>query len=167
MIDQSLSAALTGYNKAQSLNQNLALQWLQTQLLPQAIAQFRQDWSTPEAIANVEQQPIIVAAPPLVVPTLPSRPTLINITDAVKVYTRSPNQVIALEKLQAAIPETTMQQFFQRWSVASAQNAIAINLTDVFQDYNSPKYPSQVIALQWLEKELNTADLEVFSRNWQ
>ena len=92
---------------------------------------------------------------------------LINLTDAVKAYTRSANQVNALEKLQASIPEQTIQQFFQRWSTASEQNAIAISLVDVFQDYNSPKYPSQVIALQWLEKELNTANLEQFSRDWQ
>jgi len=162
----SLQEAFSGYNNTQKLNQNLALQWLQNQILPFAIDQFRQDWSNLNAG---------LTAPPTAPSTPPSQPTvttppqiqLINLTDAVKAYTRSPSQVTALEKLQAAIPEKTMQQFFQRWSVASEQNAIAISLLDVFQDYNSPKYPNQVIALQWLEKELNTADLEQFSRNWQ
>ena len=162
----SLQEAFSGYNNSQKLNQNLALQWLQNQLLPYAIDQFRQDWSN----LNV----VITATTPFNSSNSPSQPTvspaqlqLINLTDAVKAYTRSANQVNALEKLQASIPEQTIQQFFQRWSTASEQNAIAISLVDVFQDYNSPKYPSQVIALQWLEKELNTANLEQFSRDWQ
>ena len=160
----SLQEAFSGYNNSQKLNQNLALQWLQNQILPFAIDQFRQDWS------NLNAGLTAPTTPPFTPPSQPTAPPqiqLINLTGAVKAYTRSASQVTALEKLQAAIPEQTMQQFFQRWSVASEQNAIAISLLDVFQDYNSPKYPNQVIALQWLEKELNTADLEQFSRNWQ
>jgi hypothetical protein len=38
---------------------------------------------------------------------------------------------------------------------------------DVFQDYDSEKFSSQVTALQWLEKELTTANLEKFSKDWQ
>jgi hypothetical protein len=60
-----------------------------------------------------------------------------------------------------------MQQFFQRWALASGQTAIAISLVDVFQDYDSEKFSSQVTALQWLEKELTTANLEKFSKDWQ
>ncbi|MFN9396742.1 MAG: hypothetical protein ACK6BN_13025 [Pseudanabaena sp.] len=40
-------------------------------------------------------------------------------------------------------------------------------MLDVFQDYNSHQFPSQVTALQWLEKELTSAQLEKFSRDWQ
>ena len=163
----SLQDALSGYNSSQMLNQNLALQWLQSQLLPPAIAQFRQDWS------NLNTG---TGSPSVGTPFTPSQPSpdpvntlqLINLTDAVKVYDRAkfPNQVMALEKLQAALPEKTMQQFFERWSLASEQSVIPISLVDVFNDFDSPKFPSQVTALQWLEKELTTANLEEFSRDW-
>jgi hypothetical protein len=72
-----------------------------------------------------------------------------------------------LENLQASIPNQTIQQFFQRWSTASEQTAIAISLVDIFQDYDSQRFPSQTTALQWLEKELTIANLERFSRDWQ
>ena len=84
-----------------------------------------------------------------------------------KAYNRSSSQIKALENLQNSLPPLTMQQFFQRWSTASEQNAIAISLLDVFKDYESQKFPSQLTALQWLEKELNTANLQQFSRDWQ
>ncbi len=162
----SLQDALSGYNSAQMLNQNLALQWLQSQLLSQTIAQFRQDWSNLNAGAGTGTTPFTPT------PTQPTQPTnpqlqLINLTAAVKAYTRSANQLTALENLQASLPPQTMQQFFQRWSLASEQTAIAISLVDVFQDYDGQKLPSQVTALQWLEKELTTANLEKFSKDWQ
>ena len=161
----SLPDALSGYNSSQMLNQNLALQWLQTQLLPRAIAQFRQDWANLTATVGL---PSISPTPSQPSATPVSSPQLINLTDAVKVYDRDkfPNQVTALEKLQSTLPATTMQQFFQRWSLASDQSAIAISLLDVFKDYDSQKFPSQITALQWLEKELTTANLEQFSRDW-
>ncbi|WP_434683497.1 peptidoglycan-binding domain-containing protein [Pseudanabaena minima] len=160
----SLQDAFSGYNIAQMLNQNLALQWLQSQLLPQAIAQFRQDWSNLNAGIGTST-PFTPQPSPTPSPT--SQLQLINLTDAVKVYKRDASQVTALENLQASIPAQTMQQFFQRWSLASEQTAIAISLVDVFQDYDSQKLPSQITALQWLEKELTTANLEKFSRDWQ
>lgn len=159
----SLPDALSGYNSSQILNQNLALQWLQTQLSSQAIAQFRQDWANLTAtVASTSPTPSQSSATPV------SGLQLINLTDAVKVYDRNkfPNQVMALEKLQSTLPATTMQQFFQRWSLASDQSAIAISLIDVFKDYDSQKFPSQITALQWLEKELTTANLEQFSQDW-
>lgn len=161
----SLQDALSGYNSAQMLNQNLALQWLQSQLLSQTITQFRQDWSNLNAGTSTTTP---------FTPTQPTQPTtsnpqlqLINLTAAVKAYTRSANQLIALENLQTSLPAQTVQQFFQRWSLASEQAAIAISLMDVFQDFDSQKFPSQVTALQWLEKELTNANLEKFSRDWQ
>ncbi len=163
----SLQEALSGYNSAQMLNQNLALQWLQGELLPQAIAQFRQDWSNLNAgLGTTTTTPFTPPQPIEAITSIPQL-QLINLTDGVKVYTRSANQVIALEKLQDSLPAQTVQQFFQRWSLASEQNAIAISLLDVFQDYDSQKFPNQIIALQWLEKELTTANLEQFSRDWQ
>ena len=163
----SLQDALGGYNSAQMLNQNLALQWLQSQLLSQALAQFRQDWSNLNAGTGTGTTTPFT-------PTQPTQPTtnnpqlqLINLTAAVKAYTRTANQLTALENLQASLPLQTMQQFFQRWSLASGQTAIAISLVDVFQDYDSEKFSSQVTALQWLEKELTTANLEKFSKDWQ
>lgn len=161
----SLQEALSGYNSSQMLNQNLALQWLQSQLLPQTLDQFRQDWSNLNVAVGTVGTPFTPSPQPSTQPTntLP----LLNLTDAVKVYKRSASQVTALENLQAAIPDQTLQQFFQRWSTASEQSAIAISLLDVFQDYNSQQFPSQVTALQWLEKELTTAQLEKFSRDWQ
>ncbi len=162
----SLQEALSGYNSAQMLNQNLALQWLQTQLLPQSLTQFRQDWSNLNAgIGTTTTTPFTPQPSPTPSPT--SQLQLINLTDAVKVYKREANQVTALENLQASIPIQTMQQFFQRWSLASEQTAIAISLIDAFQDYDGQKFPSQITALQWLEKELTIANLEQFSRDWQ
>lgn len=160
----SLQDAFSGYNSAQMLNQNLALQWLQSQLLPQAIDQFRQDWSNLNAGIGTGT-PFTPQPSPTPDPT--SQLQLINLTDAVKVYKRDANQVTALENLQVSIPIQTMQQFFQRWSLASEQTVIAISLVDVFQDYDSQKFSSQITALQWLEKELTTANLEQFSRDWQ
>jgi peptidoglycan hydrolase-like protein with peptidoglycan-binding domain len=159
----SLQESLGSYNSAQMLNQNLALQWLQNQLLPQAIAQFRQDWSNLNVGITTPFTPIQPSETTANIPQL----QLINLTEAVKVYKRSANKVTALEKLQDSLPAQTMQQFFQRWSLASEQNAIAVSLLDVFQDYDSQKFPSQIIALQWLEKELTTVNLEQFSRDWQ
>jgi len=159
----SLQDALSTYNSSQMLNQNLALQWLQNQLLPQALDQFRQDWANLNVAVGTTGTPFTPSQP---TPTT-STPQLLNLTDAVKVYKRTPSQVTALENLQAAVPDTVLQQFFQRWSTASEQSAIAISLLDVFQDYNSQQFPSQVTALQWLEKELTTAQLEQFSRDWQ
>lgn len=166
-IATSLQSALSTYNSSQKLNQDLALQWLQKQILPQAIAEFRQDWSN----LNTGLGPPSTSSPFTPSPPSPSPVNtlqLINLTDAVKTYDRDkfPNQVTALEKLQAALPATTLQQFFQRWSLASEQNAIAISLLDVFEDYDSQKFPNQVTALQWLEKELTTANLEQFSQDW-
>ncbi len=163
----SLQEALSGYNSAQLLNQNLALQWLQSQLLPQALTQFRQDWSNLTVAAGTPSGTPFIPTQPTVSPS--NTQQLINLTDAVKAFDRNkyPNQVNALEKLQASLPDQTLQQFFQRWSLASEQNAIAISLVDVFQDYDSQKFPSQVTALQWLEKELTTDQLEQFSKDWQ
>ncbi|MFM7600041.1 MAG: peptidoglycan-binding protein [Pseudanabaena sp.] len=160
----SLQDAFSGYNSAQMLNQNLALQWLQSQLLPQAIAQFRQDWSNLNAGIGISTP---FSPQPSPTPSPSSQLQLISLTEAVKVYKREARQVTALEKLQASIPAQTMQQFFQRWSTASGQTAIAISLVDTFQDYDSQKFPSQLNALQWLEKELTTANLEKFSLDWQ
>jgi len=159
----SLQDALSGYNNSQMLNQNLALQWLQSQLLPQTLDQFRQDWANLTVAVGTGTP--FTPSQPITAPT--STLQLLNLTDAVKVYSRSVSQVTALEKLQAAVPDPTLQQFFQRWSTASEQGAIAISLLDVFQDYDSQKFPSQVTALQWLNKELTTAQLEQFSRDWQ
>jgi hypothetical protein len=94
-----LQDALSGYNSTQMLNQNLALQWLQSQLLSQTITQFRQDWS------NLNAGTGTVPTTPFT-PTQPTQPTtsnpqlqLINLTAAVKAYTRSASQLIALENL--------------------------------------------------------------------
>jgi peptidoglycan hydrolase-like protein with peptidoglycan-binding domain len=163
----SLQDALGGYNSAQMLNQNLALQWLQSQLLSQALAQFRQDWSNLNAGTGTGTTTPFTPTQPTPPPTNNPQLQLINLTAAVKVYTRTANQLTALENLQASLPLQTMQQFFQRWSLASGQTAIAISLVDVFQDYDSEKFSSQVTALQWLEKELTTANLEKFSKDWQ
>jgi len=161
----SLQDAFGSYNNNQMLNQNLALQWLQNQLLTQDIAKFRQDWSN--LTLAVSSDPSFSPSQPT--PPLASTQQLINLTDAVKVYDRTkfPNQVTALENLQASFSAQTMQQFFQRWALASEQNAIAISLLDIFQDYDSQRFPSQVTALQWLEKELTTAQLVQFSQDWQ
>jgi peptidoglycan hydrolase-like protein with peptidoglycan-binding domain len=163
----SLQDALGGYNSAQMLNQNLALQWLQSQLLSQALAQFRQDWSNLNAGTGTGTTTPFTPTQPTPPPTNNPQLQLINLTAAVKVYTRTANQLTALENLQASLPLQTMQQFFQRWALASGQTAIAISLVDVFQDYDSEKFSSQVTALQWLEKELTTANLEKFSKDWQ
>jgi hypothetical protein len=163
----SLQDALGGYNSAQMLNQNLALQWLQSQLLSQSLAQFRQDWSNLNAGTGTGTTTPFTPTQPTPPPTNNPQLQLINLTAAVKVYTRTANQLTALENLQASLPLQTMQQFFQRWALASGQTAIAISLVDVFQDYGSEKFSSQVTALQWLEKELTTANLEKFSKDWQ
>ncbi|TYQ26807.1 peptidoglycan-binding protein [Pseudanabaena sp. UWO311] len=163
----SLQDALGGYNSAQMLNQNLALQWLQSQLLSQALAQFRQDWSNLNAGTGTGTTTPFTPIQPTPSPTNNPQLQLINLTAAVKAYTRTANQLTALENLQASLPLQTMQQFFQRWSLASGQTAITISLVDVFQDYDSQKFPSQVTALQELEKELTTANLEKFSKDWQ
>jgi hypothetical protein len=149
-------------------NQNLALRWLQNQLLPQALDKFRQDWSNLNAGIPVvvgtpfkpEPQPVVAATNIL---------QLISLTEAVKLFDRTtyPKQVTALENLQASVGDPTMQQFFQRWTVASQQNAIAISLVDVFQDYADYDFPDQLTALQWLEKALTTPQIEQFSRDWQ
>jgi peptidoglycan hydrolase-like protein with peptidoglycan-binding domain len=166
----TLSDAFSSYNAIQMTSQNLALQWLQSQLLPQAIAQFRQDWSKLNTTIS-SGTPFTPSQPDAAQPNaFPSNTIqMINLTDAVKNYdrTRFPNQVIALEKLQEAVSPQTLQQFFQRWTIASQQNAIAISLVDVFQDYASYNFPDQVTALRWLEKELSTPQLEQFSRDWQ
>jgi peptidoglycan hydrolase-like protein with peptidoglycan-binding domain len=163
----SLQDAFSSYNSAQILNQNIALQWLQSQLLSQTITQFRQDWSNLNAGAGTGATTPFTSAQPTQPVINNPQLQLINLTAAVRAYTRSANQLIALENLQASLPAQTMQNFFQRWSLASEQTAIAISLVDVFQDFDSQKFPSQVTALQWLEKELTTANLEKFSRDWQ
>ena len=169
-VSSSLADAFSSYNMAQMSNQNLALRWLQTQLLPQTLDKFRQDWAN---LATGGGLPVVVGTPfrpePQPVATATNLLQLISLTEAVKVFDRTtyPKQVTALENLQSAIPEQTMQQFFQRWTVASRQNAIAISLVDVFQDYADYDFPDQLTALQWLEKALTTAQIEQFSRDWQ
>jgi peptidoglycan hydrolase-like protein with peptidoglycan-binding domain len=169
-VSSSLDDAFSSYNMAQMSNQNLALRWLQTQLLPQTLDKFRQDWAN---LATGGGLPVIVGTPfrpePQPVVTATNLLQLISLTEAVKVFDRTtyPKQVTALENLQSAIPEQTMQQFFQRWTVAYQQNAIAISLVDVFQDYADYDFPDQLTALQWLEKALTTAQIEQFSRDWQ
>lgn len=161
----SLSAAFSGYNAVQMANQNLALQWLQSQISPQALAQFRQDWANQSASIGITTGTPFTALQPTA-STTTNPVSLISLTEAIKIYQRSPNQVKALEQLQAAIAPTTMQQFFQRWTVASGQTAIAISLLDVFKDYDPTKYPNQITALQWLEKELIFNQVEQFSKTW-
>jgi hypothetical protein len=169
-VSSSLDDAFSSYNMAQMSNQNLALRWLQTQLLPQTLDKFRQDWAN---LATGGGLPVIVGTPfrpePQPVVTATNLLQLISLTEAVKVFDRTtyPKQVTALENLQSAIPEQTMQQFFQRWTVAYQQSAIAISLVDVFQDYADYDFPDQLTALQWLEKALTTAQIEQFSRDWQ
>ncbi|MEI6328681.1 MAG: peptidoglycan-binding domain-containing protein [Pseudanabaena sp.] len=169
-VSSSLADAFSSYNAAQMSNQNLALRWLQNQLLPQALDKFRQDWVNLTAGSGL---PFVVGTPfnPELQPvaTATNILQLISLTEAVKVFDRTtyPKQVTALENLQAAIPDQTMQQFFQRWTVASQQNAIAISLVDVFQDYADYDFPDQLTALQWLEKALTTPQIEQFSRDWQ
>ena len=169
-VSSSLADAFSSYNAAQMSNQNLALRWLQNQLLPQTLDKFRQDWANLNAGGGI---PTVVGTPfkpePQPIVTATNILQLISLTEAVKVFDRAtyPKQVTALENLQAAIPDQTMQQFFQRWTVASQQNAIAISLVDVFQDYADYNFPDQLTALQWLEKALTTPQIEQFSRDWQ
>ena len=161
----SFSAALSGYNAVQMANQNLALQWLQSQLSPKAIAQFRKDWSNQSvSIGITTGTPFTVLQS--ATSNAPSPVSLISITEAIKTYQRSAQQVAALDQLQAAIAPNTIQQFFQRWTVASGQTAIAISLLDVFKDYDATKFPSQTAALQWLEKEVTFNQVEQFSKTW-
>jgi|GEM_PF-829029 len=160
----SLSAALSGYNAVQMVNQNLALQWLQSQISPEALAKFRQDWSNQSASIGITTGTPFTALQPTT--SEPNPVTLISLTEAIKTYQRSPNQVMALEQLQASVGSITMQQFFQRWTVASGQTAIAISLLDVFKDFDATNYPSQITALQWLEKELLSNQVEQFSKTW-
>jgi hypothetical protein len=169
-VSSSLDDAFSSYNMAQMSNQNLALRWLQTQLLPQTLDKFRQDWAN---LTTGGGLPVVVGTPfrpePQPAATATNLLQLISLTEAVKVFDRTtyPKQVTALENLQSAIPEQTMQQFFQRWTVASQQNAIAISLVDVFQDYADYDFPDQLTALQWLEKALTNTQIEQFSRDWQ
>ena len=169
-VSSSLADAFSSYNAAQMSNQNLALRWLQNQLLPQTLDKFRQDWANLNAGGGI---PTVVGTPfkpePQPIVTATNILQLISLTEAVKVFDRAtyPKQVTALENLQAAIPDQTMQQFFQRWTVASQQNAIAISLVDVFQDYADYDFPDQLTALQWLEKSLTSVQSEKFSRDWQ
>jgi len=170
-VSSSLSDAFSSYNAAQMSNQNLALRWLQNQLLPQTLDKFRQDWANLNTVGGI---PTVVGTPFMqepqpVVTTATNILQLISLTEAVKVFDRTtyPKQVTALENLQAAISDQTMQQFFQRWTVASQQNAIAISLVDVFQDYADYDFPDQLTALQWLEKALTSAQIEQFSKDWQ
>ncbi|MDX2256223.1 MAG: peptidoglycan-binding domain-containing protein [Pseudanabaenaceae cyanobacterium bins.39] len=157
----SLSSAMRGYNMRQMLNQNLALQWLQSQLMPQVLDQFRMDWS------NLSTTSLGISNPtPINLGSAESSQPLINLTQAVGEFRRSPSQVVALETLQRSINPAKMQQFFQRWTVASAQNAIAISMLDVFKDYDIEQHPSQLEALQWLEKELTYGQLSQFSKDW-
>jgi hypothetical protein len=160
----SLSAALSGYNAVQMVNQNLALQWLQSQISPEALAKFRQDWSNQNASIGITTGTPFTALQPTT--SDPNPVTLISLTEAIKTYQRSSNQVMALERLQASVSPITMQQFFQRWTVASGQTAIAISLLDVFKDFDATNYPSQITALQWLEKELLSNQVEQFSKTW-
>jgi peptidoglycan hydrolase-like protein with peptidoglycan-binding domain len=162
----SLSAAFSGYNAIQMANQNLSLQWLQSQLSPEALTQFRQDWSNQSVSIGITTGTPFTALQPDATPSAPNPVNLISLTEAIKTYHRASSQVKALEQLQNAIESTTMQQFFQRWTVASGQTAIAISLLDVFQDYDPQKYPSQITALQWLEKELVFNQIEQFSKIW-
>ena len=141
------------------------MQWLQSHLLPQPLDQFRQDWANLTVADGTPTGTPFNQSQPIAAPT--SSLQLINLTNAVKIYSRSNSQVTALENLQATVIDQTLRQFFQRWSTASEQNAIAISLFDVFQDYDSQKFPSLVTALLWLEKELTIAQLEKFSRDWQ
>lgn len=168
-VPSSLVDALSSYNVLQASSQELALQWLQKQLLPQTIDSFRQDWANLNSGGGFTTTGSPFTPSPTTDATPISTLQLINLTSAVKVFDRAkyPNQVTALEKLQAAIPDQTLQQFFQRWSIASQQNTLAISLVDVFQDYEDYTYPSQVTALKWLEKEITNAQLEQFSRDWQ
>ena len=169
-VSSSLADAFSSYNMAQMSNQNLALRWLQNQLLPQTLDKFRQDWvnlNTASGIPTIVGTPFTPAPQPVVAAT--NILQLFSLTEAVKLFDRAkyPKQVTALENLQASVGDQTMQQFFQRWTVASQQNAIAISLVDVFQDYADYNFPDQLTALQWLEKALTTPQIEQFSREWQ
>jgi hypothetical protein len=160
----SLSTAMGGYNMQQMLNQNLALQWLQGQIMPQVLEQFRLDWANPSAanLGLTNTTPFNLVTPD----TSTASESLINLTQAVTDFRRSPSQVTALETLQRSVTPAKMQQFFQRWTVASSQNAIAISLLDVFKDYDLDQHPNQLDALQWLEKELTFGQLKQFSQDW-
>ncbi|MBD2178181.1 peptidoglycan-binding protein [Pseudanabaena sp. FACHB-1998] len=166
-VPSSLADAFSSYNAAQMTNQNLALQWLQGNLLPQAIETFRQDWSR----LNTSTEFGTPFTPPSSTPASPpiNNLQLISLSGAVKVYSRAkfPNQVTALENLQRSLSDVILQQFFQRWALASQQSTLPISLVDIFENYEDYNFPDQLTALQWLEKQLTVTQIEQFSRDWQ
>lgn len=151
----SLEDAFNAYNGSDFPSQPMALIWLENQLAPAALDRFSREWQN-----------------------LPStRITRVSFVDAANHYDRInfPNQLNAIAYLDQEIANTPdiKIKFIQRWIVATGGGSTAIaeqsqlSIVDAFNSYNPNRFPSQALALDWLQRQLQPAILTEFSRQWQ
>ncbi|MFM7886334.1 MAG: peptidoglycan-binding protein, partial [Pseudanabaena sp.] len=104
------------------------------------------------------------------IPSVRSIPaaSAISLVDAANSYSRAklPNQTVAINNLQANISPEILQQFLQRWQIASGQVNIAPSLQDALSTYNSSQMLNQNLALQWLQNQLLPQVLDQFRQDW-
>jgi len=101
---------------------------------------------------------------PLPVPSA----SAISLVDAANSYSRArlPNQTAAINNLQASVTPEILQQFFQRWQIASGQATTSTSLQDALGGYNSAQMLNQNLALQWLQSQLLSQSLAQFRQDW-
>jgi peptidoglycan hydrolase-like protein with peptidoglycan-binding domain len=155
LLTTSLEDAFVNYNGNDFPSQPAALIWLENQLAPAALDRFSREWQ------NVQSSSL----------------TRVSFVEAANQYDRLkfPNQLNAIAYLDQELVNTPdiKAKFAQRWAVATGGGtnvAIApnsISLVEAFNSYNPTRFPSQSLALDWLQRQLQPAILAEFSRQWQ
>ncbi|CAN1210704.1 hypothetical protein TUMEXPCC7403_10940 [Tumidithrix helvetica PCC 7403] len=157
LLTTSLEDAFDNYNGSEFPGQPSALKWLENQLAPAALDSFSRDWQN-----------------------LPSSSfARVSFVDAANQYDRIkfPNQLNAISYLDRELTNTPdiKAQFIQRWTIATTggsnmANSVdpsKISLVDIFDSYNGLRFPSQALALDWLQRQLAPSVLSEFSRQWR
>ncbi len=149
----SLEAAFHGYQPSQTPCQPVALKWLETQLAQVDLENFTKIWFS---------QNIGLAG-------------RISLYEAANRYdpTRYPGQLEALNYIndQLSCQPALLQQFATRWQSATSGMILSTapmgtTLKEAFYNFNSDRYPSQILAFAWLERQLSPALLSEFSQRW-
>ncbi|MEE3718985.1 peptidoglycan-binding protein [Tumidithrix elongata RA019] len=157
LLTTSLEDAFDNYNGSEFPSQPSALKWLENQLAPAALDRFSRNWQN-----------------------LPSSSfARVSFVDAAYQYDRVkfPNQLNAISYLDRELTNTPdiKAQFIQRWTIATTggsnmANSVdpsKISLVDIFDSYNGLRFPSQALALDWLQRQLAPSVLSEFSRQWR
>jgi lysozyme len=169
--------------------QTQALDWLQSQLNPETIAQFARIWRNQPLASNPSIRLVDAAvyyqgstqqvqafdwlqgqiAPDTLAEFSQkwrsAPPPTINLIEAARYYQGLPAQAQAFDELQAQVSSAVLAEFARQWRNQPTLTSTSIRLVDAATYYKGEPYQNQ--ALTWLQRQVSVANLGEFAKQWR